>query len=129
MLIVNTWKGSPKIQVNFCANCRLYIFQEIGKNDGSIYTLINEGVTYLDSRAEFWRQQKPMYTRKREKILRRWKPPPTRPLNPSSRHTKSGKDQFSDHTKFVLKALEDIDNSKWEIKIFCIPIKSSCRFG
>ena len=89
-----------------------FFCEEIGNKDSSIYTLINEGVTYLDSRAEFWRQQKPMYTRKREKILRRWKPPPTRPINPSSRHTKSGKDQFTDHTKFVLKALEDIDNSK-----------------
>lgn len=86
----------------------------IGNKDNSIYTLIDEGISYLDTRAEFWRQQKPMYTRKREKILRRWKPAPTRPQNPMS-STRSGgtnKEQYTDHTKYVLKALENIDNSK-----------------
>jgi len=32
----------------------------------SIYELVSEGLHYLDTRTEFWRQQKPMYARRRE---------------------------------------------------------------
>jgi ATPase subunit of ABC transporter with duplicated ATPase domains len=34
-------------------------------NDG-IYQLVNEGLRYLDMRTDFWRQQKPLYARKKE---------------------------------------------------------------
>jgi len=37
----------------------------------SIGELINAGIRYLDNRTDFWRQQKPMYTRKREKSMLR----------------------------------------------------------
>ena len=35
---------------------------ENGKSE-SILELINAGIKYLDTRTDFWRQQKPMYTR------------------------------------------------------------------
>lgn len=63
----------------------------------------------MDTRAEFWRQQKPMYTRKREKELKKWKPPPTRPQNPS-KATRANKELLVDHAGYVLKSIEDIDN-------------------
>jgi tetratricopeptide (TPR) repeat protein len=84
---------------------------EIGNTDDTIYGLIHSGMSYLDARAEFWRQQKPMYTRKREKELKKWKPPPTRPQNPS-RNTRSNREQDPiDHAKFAIKSIEEIDNS------------------
>merc|ERR1711953_294301 len=44
------------------------IKDENGKCE-SILELINTGIKYLDTRTDFWRQQKPMYTRKREKSM------------------------------------------------------------
>ena len=38
------------------------IKDENGKCE-SILELINTGIKYLDTRTDFWRQQKPMYTR------------------------------------------------------------------
>ncbi|KAG5459770.1 MAG: hypothetical protein BJ554DRAFT_8274, partial [Olpidium bornovanus] len=35
-------------------------------NNSKIYELVTEGLRYLDTRTEFWRQQKPMYARKKE---------------------------------------------------------------
>lgn len=61
--------------------------------------LIQDGLAYLDTRADFWRQQKPMYARKREQQLRRIKPSLTKPVGASGR----------DYTKFILKSLEEID--------------------
>lgn len=78
----------------------------IGNKDQSIYTLIQDGVSYLDSRTEFWRQQKPMYARKREKELKKWKPSPTRPQNPTH-STRPFKEV--DYTKYVLNCLEEIE--------------------
>lgn len=43
---------------------------ENGKSE-SIVELIQAGIKYLDTRTDFWRQQKPMYTRKREKSMLR----------------------------------------------------------
>ena len=76
------------------------------KKDRSVYTLVQDGITYLDSRTEFWRQQKPIYARKREKELKKWRPPPTRPQNPVSR-SRGGEVEY---TKYILKSLEEIDN-------------------
>ena len=53
---------------------------ELQKKDKSIYNTVEEALSYLDQRTEFWRQQKPMYTRKREKELKKYKPKPTRPI-------------------------------------------------
>jgi len=75
----------------------------LGRKDRSIYNTVEEALSYLDSRTEFWRQQKPMYTRKREKEMKKYKPSPTQP------NTKGA--GGADHVKFVLKSLEEIDNA------------------
>ena len=51
----------------------------VGQKDRSIYDTVEGALTYLDSRTEFWRQQKPMYARKREKEMKKYRPSPTRP--------------------------------------------------
>lgn len=61
-----------------------------------IYDLVNQGIEYLDTRTEFWRQQKPMYARKREKDEAK-----------GQREKSSKKPQ--DPAKYVLKNLEEID--------------------
>ena len=53
---------------------------------------------YLDSRTEFWRQQKPMYSRKRDKALRD---------GVSSRASSTG---GQNSKKWITKQLEAIDN-------------------
>ncbi|KAJ8307020.1 hypothetical protein KUTeg_015104 [Tegillarca granosa] len=37
----------------------------------TISNLVAEGLSYLDTRTDFWRQQKPMYARKHERIVQR----------------------------------------------------------
>ena len=65
-----------------------------GNNDNTIHGLISSGINYLDSRTEFWRQQKPLYARKKEKpVLHRNKPKP----------------KTEDPTDFVVRSLEEID--------------------
>ena len=77
----------------------------ISSNRREISALVQEGLSYLDSRTEFWRQQKPMYARKREKELKKWNRSPTRPISPFK-----GSREVTDYTKFVFKSLEEIDN-------------------
>ncbi|KAM4598220.1 outer dynein arm-docking complex subunit 4 [Polymixia lowei] len=59
--------------------------------------LILNCITYLDTRTEFWQQQKPIYARERDhKIMQqKWK--------------KTCQNPPSDPTRFVLKILEEID--------------------
>lgn len=81
----------------------------VSGGDRSLFTTVDEALGYLDARTEFWRQQKPMYARKRERELKKYRPPPTRPLSkpgPGGRSTGRG---GVDHTKFVLKTLDEID--------------------
>lgn len=54
------------------------------------------GIDYLDTRTEFWRQQKPLYARKKEKDKR-------------SVEKKKKKPSVA---KYVLTQLEDIDQGK-----------------
>lgn len=84
----------------------------IDSNDKAIYKLAQEGINYLDSRTEFWRQQKPMYARKREKELKKWNKPPTRPQAPFRRIRSGNLRGSNNHTKYVLKSLEDIDRGQ-----------------
>lgn len=65
-----------------------------------VQDLIEGCISYLDTRTEFWRQQKPIYARQRERKLmqQQWnsalhKPP-------------------SDPTYYVLASLEEIDAGK-----------------
>lgn len=64
------------------------------KNGQQIYDLACDGLHYLDTRTDFWRQQKPMYSRKREK------------------QEKRGKQKKGNHEQHVMSQLERIDNGK-----------------
>lgn len=65
------------------------------KNGQQIYDLACDGLHYLDTRTDFWRQQKPMYSRKREKQDRL-----------------KGKQKKGNHEHYVLQQLERVDNGK-----------------
>ena len=80
----------------------------VSGGDRSLYTTVDEALGYLDARTEFWRQQKPMYARKRERELKKYRPAPTRPRSKGVPRPTGG--AGVDHTKYVLKALEDIDS-------------------
>ena len=65
-----------------------------GNNHGTIHGLISGGISYLDTRTEFWRQQKPLYARKKEKpLLHRNKPKP----------------KAEDPANFVVRSLDEVD--------------------
>ena len=68
------------------------------ETNNAIQDLCLEGLQYLDTRTEFWQQQKPMYSRKRDKQTRE---------GTKSRGGKSGRQK--DPTSYVLKNLEEID--------------------
>lgn len=62
------------------------------KNGQQIYDLACDGLHYLDTRTDFWRQQKPMYSRKREKQERL-----------------KGKQKQGNHETYVMGQLQKID--------------------
>ena len=80
----------------------------IGKSDTSILDKVHTELEYLDGRVEFWRQQKPMYARKREKELKRVKPEPTKPIGMSLRPAAT----TNNHVKYIIKSLKDIDSGE-----------------
>nr|XP_014350291.1 PREDICTED: tetratricopeptide repeat protein 25 isoform X1 [Latimeria chalumnae]XP_014350292.1 PREDICTED: tetratricopeptide repeat protein 25 isoform X2 [Latimeria chalumnae] len=59
--------------------------------------LILNGIAYLDTRTEFWRQQKPIYARERDRRLlyQKW--------------NREKPKKILDTTKYILKSLEEID--------------------
>lgn len=59
----------------------------------AIHKLALDGLLYLDTRTDFWRQQKPMYARKRDKYLQQ------------NKANKRG----NDPVKFTLQKLKAID--------------------
>lgn len=63
------------------------------KTGDAIYGLANGGLDFLDSRTEFWRQQKPIYARKRKEFVK----------SPSS---------SKDPLNYILQQFEIIDNCK-----------------
>lgn len=63
-----------------------------------VHDLILSAITYLDTRTEFWRQQKPIYARERDRKLMQQQWNKTKQSKPSS-----------DPTKYILKSLEEID--------------------
>eukprot|EP00118_Oscarella_pearsei_P004650 m.20179 g.20179 ORF g.20179 m.20179 type:complete len:532 (+) comp27985_c0_seq1:33-1628(+) len=77
------------------------------QGDPAIYGLVQSGLSYLDSRVEFWQQQQPLYARKRERELRKWKPAAQR--NP--RGKKKTKEASADSSHFILSALEEIEDA------------------
>ena len=70
----------------------------LGTKGTKLFDLIQDGLTYLDTHADFWWQQKPMYALKREQKLCRIKPSLTKPLGAAGKG----------YTKFVFKSLEEI---------------------
>ncbi|MBN3296485.1 TTC25 protein, partial [Amia calva] len=64
-----------------------------------VQDLILSGISYLDTRTEFWRQQKPIYARERDRKLmqQKWK------------KTREGKP--SDPNRYILQSLEEIDKA------------------
>ena len=77
---------------------------QMGQN---IYNLVRDGLTYLDTRTEFWRQQKPMYARKRDRITQR----------------KTGsKDNKASANQYIIKELERIDEGRC---LICVYVKSA----
>jgi len=66
----------------------------------AIRTLAIQGLEYLDTRTEFWQQQKPMYSRRRDKKMR----------ENANRQVAADADKCKDPTQWVLKNLEDIDD-------------------
>ncbi|XP_070570630.1 outer dynein arm-docking complex subunit 4-like isoform X2 [Ptychodera flava] len=63
----------------------------------AIYDLVSDGLNYLDTRTEFWRQQKPMYARKRDKQ--------------EAKGRGKDKQKPADPAKYVLSKLEEIDEA------------------
>lgn len=61
----------------------------------NVLSLAQDGLTYLQTRTEFWRQQKPINTRNKEK----------------NKPKQAKKQKPADTTKFILRSLEEIDQS------------------
>lgn len=59
------------------------------------------GINYLDTRTNFWRQQKPIYARERDRKLMQEKWLRNRKRRPSQT------------ARYILKSLEDIDMRGW----------------
>lgn len=67
----------------------------------TVEDLIMTGIHYLDTRSDFWRQQKPIYARERDRKLMREKWLRDRKRRPSQT------------ARYILKSLEDIDMCGW----------------
>ena len=79
------------------------------KISATIQKLALDGINYLDSRTEFWRQQKPMYSRKRDKEMR-----------DRDARRGSGRGARGDAAKYVLKNLEEIDQGNKFLEVHSI---------
>jgi len=66
------------------------------QSDSTIKSLVSNGISYLDSRLDFWRQQQPLYSRKKKRI-------------DHSNRNRIIKGIGSDPTNYVLRNLDDID--------------------
>ena len=65
-------KGACPGDDGICITVFIYLFTFIladakSQQEKSIRDLATEGLDYLDTRTDFWRQQKPMYARKRDR--------------------------------------------------------------
>ncbi|XP_077171428.1 outer dynein arm-docking complex subunit 4 isoform X2 [Paroedura picta] len=67
------------------------------KQGVTVGQLIHEGLSYLDTRTDFWQQQKPIYARIRDRklVLKRW--------------TREQKRKPSEVARYILKSMEEID--------------------
>jgi hypothetical protein len=46
--------------------CEIYNLDFVANPNDKVKSLVHDALNYLDTRTEFWRQQKPMYARKKE---------------------------------------------------------------
>ncbi|XP_008147598.2 outer dynein arm-docking complex subunit 4 [Eptesicus fuscus] len=67
------------------------------KHGLTVEDLIMNGINYLDSRSNFWRQQKPIYARERDRKLMQ------------EQWLRNRKRRPSQTARYILKSLEDID--------------------
>jgi len=65
----------------------------------AIRTLAIQGLEYLDTRTEFWQQQQPMYSRRRDRRMRE-----------NANRQVADADKCKDPTQWVLNNLEEIDD-------------------
>lgn len=86
----------------------VYIFDTdpntpVGK---TISGLVSQGLNYLDTRTDFWRQQEPMYARKHEKQM----------MRRENRSEGSNTAKLSPND-YIIRELERIDQGKHFLKI------------
>lgn len=67
----------------------------------TVETLILGGINYLDTRTEFWQQQKPIYARVRDRKLMQQRWLPERKRKPS------------EVARYILKSMEEIDMCRY----------------
>uniref|UniRef100_A0A8C5STL7 Outer dynein arm-docking complex subunit 4 n=1 Tax=Laticauda laticaudata TaxID=8630 RepID=A0A8C5STL7_LATLA len=73
------------------------LIKSVTKQGVTVGDLLQEGLSYLDTRTDFWQQQKPIYARIRDRklMLKRW--------------TRDQKRKPSEVARYILKSMEDID--------------------
>ena len=74
------------------------------KTGDAIWSLANNGLDFLDSRTEFWRQQKPIYARK------------------AQYKQTGGASEANNPIDYIVKQLEAVDNCKKTIILDCVTI-------
>ncbi|KAM6450237.1 outer dynein arm-docking complex subunit 4 isoform 2-T2 [Liasis olivaceus] len=73
------------------------LIKSVTKQGVTVGDLLQEGLSYLDTRTDFWQQQKPIYARIRDRklMLKRW--------------ARDQKRKPSEVARYILKSMEDID--------------------
>ncbi|XP_072212860.1 outer dynein arm-docking complex subunit 4 isoform X2 [Excalfactoria chinensis] len=73
------------------------LMKSITKQGVKVQDVVLGGIAYLDRRAEFWQQQKPIYARVRERKLRQ------------QRWIREKKPKPAEVARYIVKSMEDID--------------------
>lgn len=73
------------------------LMRSVTKQGVKVEDVVLGGIAYLDARAEFWQQQKPIYARVRERRLRQ------------QRWIREKKPKPAEVARFVVQSMEDID--------------------
>lgn len=73
------------------------LMKSVTKQGMKVEDVVLGGIAYLDTRAEFWQQQKPIYARVRERRLRQQK------------WVREKKPKPAEVARYIVKSMEDID--------------------
>ncbi|XP_065605159.1 outer dynein arm-docking complex subunit 4 [Cyrtonyx montezumae] len=73
------------------------LMKSVTKQGIKVEDMVLSGIAYLDTRAEFWQQQKPIYARVRERELRQ------------QNWTREKKPKPAEMARYIAKSMEDID--------------------